>query len=1068
MKMLRATVATIVTVLAVSAAAAQTGGMKVRVYDAKNNEPLIGATVTLSHATGNVKTTTESADADGYVIFPVLRAGGGYTIEVYFGGYQKVALANQRVRIGETITIPIGLSEDLVETIEVKGNREVVDFDKGTQTGAKFSDEFIQDLPVQGRFYQNVLTLAPGVTDSDGDGNPNVSGARQGDFKAVVGGVANVDPLTGDFLNFVNADSIEEIEVVTAGAGVDVGRAQGGYAKILQKQGTNEFEGRFQIIYRSSILDGNGATNLSGTRVPEFDSYQPSLRLSGPILKDRLWYFLAHEYQKLDNPVNTLNEVVVSTLTRPIIADKLTWQASPRNKLEFQFSNSPTTITNFGVTSARVEENAEQREFGGPEYKVTWTAPYSPKLLVESLVAYQDAETNILPMTSGIANDCVVSLGLPVFQESDCVNAQNGRRTGSYFLTHRDQRQRLTLKSDADLYGGRIWGANHQFQFGFSVENERYFQYEERGETSRFELDSDPTRPDSDPLETVGSLITRISVPRESTANVTGMTWGMYLSDTIKPLNNLTITAGVRFSREQLNSRGVSPFDPAAESARFVQETSPPPIGQSLPPRDRLVNDFTSYEGIQEFLNQVARTVGIPEDQIEGATSPFLRQSAFWAFSRTMAPIDIVNNNFEPNLALSWDPWSNGKTAFKISAARHYGLIPLNRPAIELRPARGSIRSIARGGNPDWIISTGCGPDAPPGCQPNDAFRNISPTVEIFTLDRNLQTPYQDEYAFKFERELTPEMAFKFTAIHRDFQDQHQDIDINHAPGDYGRCVLQFSESAPTLIPGTQTVDNPTGGDGIMDDCTGRFERAVAFPEPGDDGQTPGTTELIFLKRPDGYLDTYVLNPAWGSVFKVGNFNTQTYDGLVFQLQRRLYRGWQMDASYTWSQAKGDAEDFESELGDDQTNQEDERGFLSYDQTHVVKLNATTVTNSGIQIGGAIQWQSGLPYSLVEERGSVDAIPPQYAGFGVPNDPRTRLLYPTGQRNDQRNESFWNFDLRVAKDFNLAGGKTLGLSAEVFNLLNADPLRIFEVNNDRAAAVRDFGRRFQLGATFAF
>ena len=86
----------------------------------------------------------------------------------------------------------------------------------------------------------------------------------------------------------------------------------------------------------------------------------------------------------------------------------------------------------------------------------------------------------------------------------------------------------------------------------------------------------------------------------------------------------------------------------------------------------------------------------------------------------------------------------------------------------------------------------------------------------------------------------------------------------------------------------------------------------------------------------------------------------------------------------------------------------------------------------------------------------------------MPNEPRTRLLYETGQRNDQRNESFWNFDLRIAKDFNLAGGKTLGVSAEVFNLLNADPLRIFEVNNGRAASVRNFGRQFQLGATFAF
>ena len=59
------------------------------------------------------------------------------------------------------------------------------------------SASVVTDLPVQGRFYQNVLALAPGVQAPDGDGNPNVNGARERDFKTKIGGVSNVDPLTG-------------------------------------------------------------------------------------------------------------------------------------------------------------------------------------------------------------------------------------------------------------------------------------------------------------------------------------------------------------------------------------------------------------------------------------------------------------------------------------------------------------------------------------------------------------------------------------------------------------------------------------------------------------------------------------------------------------------------------------------------------------------------------------------------------------------------------------------------------------------------------------------------------
>jgi Ca-activated chloride channel family protein len=67
--------------------------------------------------------------------------------------------------------------------------------------------------PQAGRYYQNIITLAPGVHDADGEGAPNVHGSRDRDFKAVVGGVSNVEPLTGQF----DANSIAEMTVISAG-----------------------------------------------------------------------------------------------------------------------------------------------------------------------------------------------------------------------------------------------------------------------------------------------------------------------------------------------------------------------------------------------------------------------------------------------------------------------------------------------------------------------------------------------------------------------------------------------------------------------------------------------------------------------------------------------------------------------------------------------------------------------------------------------------------------------------------------------------------------------------------
>jgi hypothetical protein len=110
----------------------------------------------------------------------------------------------------------VQLVEEVQEHVKVVAEGNVVDLEK-TSTSTKFSDKFIRDLPVPGRFYQNVVTLAPGVQDSDG-GDPNVHGSHGLDFKAVVRGIGNVDPLTGQSAGSVNPNSIEEMAVITAGA----------------------------------------------------------------------------------------------------------------------------------------------------------------------------------------------------------------------------------------------------------------------------------------------------------------------------------------------------------------------------------------------------------------------------------------------------------------------------------------------------------------------------------------------------------------------------------------------------------------------------------------------------------------------------------------------------------------------------------------------------------------------------------------------------------------------------------------------------------------------------------
>jgi hypothetical protein len=251
--------------------------------------------------------------------------------------------------------------------------------------------------------------------------------------------------------------------------------------------------------------------------------------------------------------------------------------------------------------------------------------------------------------------------------------------------------------------------------------------------------------------------------------------------------------------------------------------------------------------------------------------------------------------------------------------------------------------------------------------------------------------------------------------------------------------------------------------DGILDDAFGSVGQAT--DNPGGDGSSGGGAGTTIgssnnVRAPDDQPDLFGWNPLFNQVLRVGNYNTSDFESWQVILTRRLSRQWQMQASYVWSEAKGDAEAFQQALGNDPGTAEDEFGFLSFDQTHVVKFNAVTFLPGDQSVGASIQWSSGLPYSEIRVRNSGD----NFDSFFL------RTTYPTSQRNDQRNEGRWNVDLNYRKNFTF-GKYHASVGVEVQDLLNSDDLRITSVDNTRFLglnAFRDFGRRWQLSMEFNF
>ncbi len=1057
--------------LGTGVAAAQTGSLKIQVFDEDGELP--GATVTLSSNRGYIVATTLITDESGVVDFQILRAGLGYTIEVSFPGFSTVRKSEIRIPINRTVVEGIRLAAELKETVRVVVERDVVDLEK-VETSTRFSDEFIQDLPVPGRFYQNVLTLAPGVQDADGDGNPNVHGSRSRDFKAVVSGVSNVDPLTGQQMNQINPNSIEEMEVITAGAGVEFGRAQGGFAHIIQKQGSNDFEGLVELLYRSDELDGDAfsASRGSGSGPVSYRTYQPSFQISGPIIKDKLWYRLSHELIDREDPVDITTSVEVVKTRWQINSDQLTWQVTPRNKLALQYQYDPLEVTNLGISSIRGPESSVRSRYGGDTYSLTWTAPYSTRLLVDSTLSYQDTEFSLAPTAPGTHNTCYPDRGDGTANSkltgAFCFDAINTRYSGAYNVDHLDHRQRFTMKSTANLYGGRFWGMSHRIKLGFSIENERYFRnltvrpemtlsYKQaftdpESEDPKDPNDELPTNDDepltwgAPPLKAVH--VARVSIPESVATTSTGTNWALFVEDQVKPLANLSVTMGLRVDSEQLNGGGRTAIDPEADYIRYLEGYSAIETATGLDPTgtdqlNLIVANFVARGDILDFYTQVSNASGLPLIACSGLCS-----SSFHLKTQQQPDsLAISNRNVSPFLSVAWDPWSDGKTKLSFTVGRHYNSTVLSVPLEEVRPVTADV-------------AIGCSGYF---CQVGDT--SIVPNITEVRDD--LRTPYQDEWVVALERELFPETMARVTYINRKYRDQFQDRDLNHIPGDY------YTNADCRYGP----TDRALGPDGILDDCTGDLLPPPfvppGTPEPPIDDDDLGLG-FAATPQPDGFPDLYIQNPFWGEVFQVGNFNSSDYEAYVLEIVRRQYRGWELQGSYAWSRSTGDGEDFGQGIGDDRSLVDTEYGYQSQDQRHVVKLNATTVTPWGVRLGTAVIWQSGLPYSVILRKGAMDAVPPPLGAIGLPAI-RSRTSFPDGLRNSGRNIDWWNVNARITREMNLPRGQNLQLSAEVYNLLDSRVLQIYnpatesglQVNGVNESRVTT-GRSYQLTGKLTF
>jgi len=1031
---------------------AQSAGTVRGVITDKGGAPMPGAVVTLRSAKNpSIDKTGTVTDTRGEFRLLNLPPGDDYQVSAAFPGMSTIVQGPIQVQSGATRTINFVLLEELVTRIRVEGQGAIVDTKTAT-TSTVVNEAFIASLPILGRSFTDLLTLAPGVTDTDGDGKPNVHGAREVDFQTRLDGVNVTDPFSGEDTSQINIEAIEEVQILTTGAGAEYGRFQGGVGIATTKSGGNDFEGSFKFFYQTRAFDGDGAANQDAVRLDDhpdsFRTIKPFLTLGGALKRDRAWYFLANQYIDQQEPLNILGFQRNYGIEGWNEFGKLTWQITPSHKGVLEGLYDPRTYNgnNLDLGVSSLSDYTLKATTPVVTLRESWVA--TPTVLLDSALSYLNGRQSVRPVadlpTDRMRCPRILQEGGPVQEEQFCgrlpssnytLDLQSNQVEGPYWVSQDSDASRLTAKQDLSFYVDDFLGS-HQFKAGFEWVDEQYSTI----------VRQRPLRYDIEPDRGEQYVLFADFENRTQSAEAGAKTLGIYFQDTWSLRPNLTFNVGVRLDNEQIQAPGQTPIDPAAERAAFdalariiyadvpvtqaeyaawkevdqlfrgcrsaeeCAEQSPEPrpcdiAGPDLGPPDQRCDDWDRIAASRFFSRHEAEQGGSAffavseNDYLIPACGSSLRLGT----CRGGQDIDLTNTNLAPRFSVSYDPFSDGKTKLWATYGRFYDRLFL--AALVPEQAR------------DFTYLSFKTP-----ASREELNTPTQKNFHTYTVSRDLRTPFVNEITVGFQRELTPELSVSVRYINRKGRDQIQKRDINHF-----------------------TID--TDLDGRPDDSTG-------------DAKTGGGAG----SGADGFPDLYPFNPFYGGIFIVGNFNTSDYRGFEVSLTRRLHRNWLFDASYTYSEALGNAEAFEDlYLGGDTSQVEHEYGYLSYDQRHSVKFNAVAHFPKEIQFGTRVLWESGLPFSLIRRGFTYDSN----------SNPTYRQIFPTQQRNDQRNSGRWLIDVNLRKGFSLGRSKA-GVDFTVTNLLNSDDLEIGNINDASSAlqlvsgTERRFGRRFQIGFTMNF
>jgi len=281
------------------------GAVSGRVVDDLGN-PVAGASISVVNTTTG-STSRATAARDGRYLVPGLDVGGPYSVTVRHPGYQSQMRDGQMLTLSQNLTLDFRLERQtiILSTVSVTTETDPILSPDRTGAATVISDSALRRLPSLDRTFTDFVILSPEVSDA----GPGLSGAGvnnrhnniqiDGSSENDLFGLGETGQPGGQARGkSIGLESVREYQVLLAPFDVQQGNFAGVLVNAVTRGGTNELHGSAFFTSRSEGL----ARNVDYVRDQEYSQRQFGFSIGGPIVKDRVHFFLSPEFQRRFEP----------------------------------------------------------------------------------------------------------------------------------------------------------------------------------------------------------------------------------------------------------------------------------------------------------------------------------------------------------------------------------------------------------------------------------------------------------------------------------------------------------------------------------------------------------------------------------------------------------------------------------------------------------------------------------------------------------------------------------------------------------------------------------------------